>query len=157
MMVHPTHSFPHPTSTKNAFSGRRSRPLKRPSAAGTKEPKCWAKGGNEEGGGPKKSKDKETRGSTDTVNTAETKASSGDEPGAAIVEIDDVPREGVSCRPKKSRVRVQESDPEGCKDKSKAKEGKNSANCVEAETSCGDESRATTVEVDTIPSGEPSD
>ncbi len=50
------------------------------------------------------------------------------------------------------RVRVQES--EGCKDKSKAEEGKDSANCVEAETSCGDESREATVEVETVPSGD---
>ena len=121
-------------------------------AARTNKPKCWAKGGEEEGGGLKKSKDDKTRGTKDTGNAAETKASSGDEPGAAIVEADDVPSEGANCRPKKYRVQVQES--RGSEDKSQAEEGKDLASSVETETSCGDGSWAATVEVDTVPSGE---
>jgi len=121
-------------------------------AARTNKPKCWAKGGEEEGGGLKKSKDDKTRGTKDTGNAAETKASSGDEPGAAIVEADDVPSEGANCRPKKYRVQVQES--RGSEDKSQAEEGKDLASSVETETSCGDGSWAATVEVNTVPSGE---
>lgn len=123
-----------------------------PIAAGTKKPKCWARGSEEIGGGPKKSKDDETRGTKDTGNAAETKESSGDDPGAAIVKVDDVPSKGANCRPKKYGVQVRES--RGGEDKSQAEEGEDSASSVETETSCEDESRAATVEVDAVPSGE---
>ncbi len=116
---------------KRAFKTKEEAPI----AAGTKKPKCWAKGSEEEGGVPKKSKDDETRGTKDTGNAARTKESSGDEPGAAIVEVDNVPSEGANCRPKKYRVQVQES--RGSEDKSQAEEGKDSASSVETETSCG--------------------
>jgi transposase InsO family protein len=57
---------------------------------------CWAKGGGNEGGGPKKPQDKYTSKSKDTVNAAETESSSEDESWAVIVEVDDASPQGES-------------------------------------------------------------
>ena len=57
---------------------------------------CWAKGGGNEGGGPKNPRGKEqskTKDGKDTANAAETE-SSEDESWAVIVEIDDAPSKG---------------------------------------------------------------
>jgi gag-polypeptide of LTR copia-type len=68
---------------------------------------CWAKGGGDEGGGPKKRRESDgkqgkadkqrTKEHKDSANAADTGASSEDESWAAIVEDDDAPGEGESC------------------------------------------------------------
>jgi hypothetical protein len=51
---------------------------------------CWAKGGSNEGGGPKKPQDKyKSRSDRDAENAAKTESSSKDESWAVIVEVDD--------------------------------------------------------------------
>ena len=59
---------------------------------------CWAKGGGNEGGGPKKTQDQKNKSKTkdgkDTANVAKAETSSEDESWAVIVEVDDAPSEG---------------------------------------------------------------
>ena len=56
---------------------------------------CWAKGGGNEGGGPKKPQDKDkSNNGKDATNTARAESSSEDESWAVIVEADDAPSEG---------------------------------------------------------------
>jgi hypothetical protein len=62
---------------------------------------CWAKGGGNEGGGPKKSQDQKynkfkAKDGKDTANAARAESSSEDESWAVITKIDDAPSEGES-------------------------------------------------------------
>ena len=83
-------------------------------------------------------KNDETRGNKATVNATETKASSGDEPGLTIIEVDNVPSKGVNCRLKKPRVKESGGSEDRSKaeegdDKSKAKAGKDVVDATEPE------------------------
>ena len=58
---------------------------------------CWAKGGGDEGGGPKKSQESDkskAKDGKDTANAAKAEMSSEDESWTVIVEADDAPTQG---------------------------------------------------------------
>jgi hypothetical protein len=60
--------------------------------------KCWAKGGGNEGGGPKRSQDQkrqvQAKDGTDIANAAKAGSSSEDESWAVIIKADDAPSQG---------------------------------------------------------------